>query len=135
RLGQVAKISNNLCLAITRVGLSESIALGDKLGIDPKVLSQIMGVGSARCWSLDTYNPVPGILPNVPSSRDYEHGFGMELITKDVNIALDCAKSADLDMELSKKTLEHYKTLNEAGLSKKDFSYVYQYVFNNKTIK
>jgi 3-hydroxyisobutyrate dehydrogenase len=133
--GQVAKISNNLCLAITMVGLSESLALGVKQGIDPKVLSQIMGVGSARCWSLDTYNPIPGVLPNVPSGRDYENGFGMELITKDVNIALECAKDAGLDLELSKKTLEHYAKLNESGLSKKDFSYVYQYILKNKKIK
>jgi 3-hydroxyisobutyrate dehydrogenase len=130
--GQVAKISNNLCLAISMIGLSESLALGVKQGIDPKVLSQIMSVGSARCWSLDTYNPIPGVLPNVPSGRDYENGFGMELITKDVKIALDCAKNAGLDLDLSLKTLEHYSKLNDLGLSKKDFSYVYQYILNNK---
>lgn len=37
-MGVVAKIANNLCLGITIVGLSESLALGVKLGIDPKIL-------------------------------------------------------------------------------------------------
>ena len=133
-LGQVAKIANNLCLGITMVGLSESLALGVKLGIDPKTLSDIMSVSTSRCWSIDTYNPIPGILPSTPSSREYENGFGMELITKDINIALECAKNVELDIELSKKTLEHYESLNNKGLSKKDFSYVYQYILNNKKI-
>jgi 3-hydroxyisobutyrate dehydrogenase len=131
--GQVAKICNNLCLGITMVGLSESLALGVKLGMDPKVLSEIMSVSSARCWSLDTYNPIPEVMPNVPSSRNYENGFSMELITKDINIALDCAKNVELETDLSKRTLEHYETLKKSN-STKDFSYVYQYILNNKKI-
>lgn len=134
-MGEVAKIANNLCLGITMVGLSESLALGVKLGIDPKILSDIMSVSTSRCWSIDTYNPIPGMLPNTPSSRDYENGFGMELITKDMKIALECAKSVDLDVELSKDALEHYEKLTGEGLSKKDFSYVYQYILENKKIK
>ena len=131
--GQVAKICNNLCLGITMVGLSESLALGVKLGMDPKVLSEIMAVSSARCWSLDVYNPVPNVLPNAPASRDYENGFSMELMTKDLNIALDCAKNVDLETDLSQKTLQHYETLKKKN-SSKDFSYVYQYILNNKKI-
>lgn len=132
--GQISKACNNLCLAITMVGLSESMALGVKMGMDPKVLTEVMMNGSGKCWSLEVYNPVPGILPNAPSGRDYENGFGMELITKDVNIALDCAKNVGLDLELAKKTLDHYSTIKEKGLKSKDFSYVYQYILNNKKI-
>jgi 3-hydroxyisobutyrate dehydrogenase len=131
--GQVAKTCNNLCLGITMTGLSESLALGVKLGMDPKVLSEIMAVSTARCWSLDTYNPVPNILPNAPSSRNYENGFSNELMTKDLNIALDCAKNVGLDGELSKKTLEHYEYLKKKFPSK-DFSYVYEYILKNKKL-
>jgi 3-hydroxyisobutyrate dehydrogenase len=72
--GQVAKMCNNLCLGITMTGLSESLALGVKMGIDPKILSEVMCVSSSRCWSLDTYNPIPDVLPTAPSSRNYENG-------------------------------------------------------------
>lgn len=51
------------------IGVSEALALGKKLGIDDKILSNIMKVSSSRCWSLDTYNPVPGVMENVPSSN------------------------------------------------------------------
>ena len=132
--GQIAKICNNLCLGITMSGLSESLALGVKLGADPKVLSEIMGVSTARCWSLDTYNPIPGVLETTPSSRDYENGFSMELITKDLNIALDCANKTKLDLDLSKASQKYYETIKNEGKHNKDFSYVFQYILNNKKI-
>jgi hypothetical protein len=42
------------------------------LGLDPKLLAGILGSATGRCWSVDTYNPCPGVMPNVPSSNDYK---------------------------------------------------------------
>ena len=133
--GQIAKCCNNLCLGITMAGLSESLALGVKLGADPKILSEIMGVSTGRCWSLDTCNPIPGIMEGVPAARDYENGFSTALISKDLGIALDCAKQTGLDLDLSNDTAKYYANIRDAGLNNKDFSYVFQYILNNKTIK
>lgn len=66
--GQIAKICNNMALAIQMVSVAEALALGKKLGIDDKILTNIMKVSSSRCWSLDTSNPVPGVMENVPAS-------------------------------------------------------------------
>jgi len=55
--GQTAKLCNNLALAIEMIAVSEGLSLGEKLGVDPKVLSDIMSVSTSRCWSIDTYNP------------------------------------------------------------------------------
>ncbi len=76
-----------MALAIEMIGVSEALSLGGKLGIDLKILSNIMNTSSSRCWSSDTYNPVPGIIPNVPSSRNYENGFACELMLKDLKIS------------------------------------------------
>ena len=46
--------------------------LGINLGLDPKLLADILGSATGRCWSVDTYNPCTGVLPNVPSSNDYK---------------------------------------------------------------
>ncbi len=51
------------------IGVSEAMNLGISLGIDAKALAGIFNTSSARCWSSEVYNPVPGVLPNVPSSR------------------------------------------------------------------
>ena len=64
-----------LRLAVSMVGTSEAMNLGERLGIDPKVLAGIMNTSTGRCWSSDTYNPCPGVMEGVPSSRDYSGGF------------------------------------------------------------
>ena len=87
--GQAAKICNNMALAIEMLAVSEALALGVGLGLDPKLLSKIMSVSSSRCWSVDTYNPAPGVMPNVPSSNNYDGGFVSELMLKDLNIAAE----------------------------------------------
>jgi 3-hydroxyisobutyrate dehydrogenase len=51
--------------------------LGVKLGLDPKILAGIFNTSSARCWSSDTYNPVPGVMEGVPASKGYTGGFGV----------------------------------------------------------
>jgi 3-hydroxyisobutyrate dehydrogenase len=53
--GQIAKICNNLVLAISMIGVSEAMNLGMSLGADPNVLASIFNTSSARCWSSDTY--------------------------------------------------------------------------------
>jgi 3-hydroxyisobutyrate dehydrogenase len=89
--GEIAKICNNLILGINMIALSEGLSLGEKLGIDPKILSSIISVSTGRSWCVDTYNPRPNILENVPSSRDYNGGFQVSLIRKDLSIALEAA--------------------------------------------
>ena len=37
-MGEVAKLTNNLVLGISMVATSEGMAIGEKLGIDPKKL-------------------------------------------------------------------------------------------------
>ena len=67
--GEVAKICNNLLLGIQMIGTAEALSLGEKLGIDPKVLSNIICVSTGRNWCIDSYNPRPGMMENVPSSK------------------------------------------------------------------
>lgn len=76
--GQIAKICNNLLLAISMVGVSEAMALGDALGIDTSVLAGIINSSTGRCWSSEMYNPWPGIVETAPASRGYTGGFGAE---------------------------------------------------------
>jgi len=55
--GQVAKMCNNMLLAIHMIGSSEALKLGTKNGLDPKVLSEIMLASSGSNWSLEKYTP------------------------------------------------------------------------------
>lgn len=89
--GQVAKICNNMLLAIQMIGTAEALQLGVDNGLDPKVLSDIMRASSGGNWSLEKYNPFPGVMDNVPAARDYQGGFSVALMLKDLGLAMDTA--------------------------------------------
>jgi len=128
--GQVAKLCNNMVLATSMIAISEAMNLGIRLGMDPKTLAAIMNSSTARCWSSDTYNPVPGILPNVPSANDYEGGFGSQLMIKDLGLVLEAARDANAPIPLGSASHALYQTMTQANpaLSKKDFSVIFKFL-------
>ncbi|GAB2887790.1 3-hydroxyisobutyrate dehydrogenase [Microbulbifer echini] len=92
--GQVAKICNNLLLAIHMTGTAEALQLGVDKGLDPKVLSEIMTASSGNNWSLANYNPYPGAMENVPAANGYAGGFSVALMLKDLGLAMDAAATS-----------------------------------------
>lgn len=98
--GSAAKLCNNMLLAIHMVGTAEALQLGVNNGLDPQVLSEIMLKSSGCNWSLEKYNPFPGVMENVPASRDYEGGFMVNLMLKDLGLALDAAKGSSSSVPL-----------------------------------
>jgi len=129
--GQIAKICNNLALGIEMVAVAEALNLGKKLGIDLNILTNIMKTSTSRCWSVDSYHPVPGMMEGVPSSRDYERGFGCALILKDLKIAQEVAKQAGAPLPSGDQVTKLYENLVNAGKGTKDFSIIYQYLEKN----
>jgi 3-hydroxyisobutyrate dehydrogenase len=120
--GQVAKICNNLVLGITMAGVAEAMALGEALGIDPKVLGGIMNTSTGRCWSSDTYNPYPGVIETAPSSRGYTGGFGTDLMLKDLGLATDAAKGVHQPAYMGALAQQLYQAMSSHGDGKLDFS-------------
>nr|XP_039267969.1 3-hydroxyisobutyrate dehydrogenase, mitochondrial-like [Styela clava] len=126
--GQTAKICNNMLLAISMIGVSEALNLGSRLGLDPKTLSSIMNISTGRCWSSDTYNPVPGVIEGVPSSNNYNGGFGSALMCKDLGLAQTAAINTQTPTPLGSQALQMYRTMVMKGYGLKDFSSVYKYL-------
>ncbi len=124
--GQVAKICNNMLLAILMTGTSEALNLGIANGLDPKVLSDIMQASSGRNWTLELYNPCPGVMDCAPASNDYQGGFMLQLMQKDLGLALDTAQQsqASTPMGAMARNLYAMHGLDESNLSK-DFSCIF----------
>merc|ERR1712194_114452 len=131
--GSVAKMCNNMALAIQMVSVSEAINLGVQMDMDPKLLSNVMNKSSSRCWSGDSYNPCPGVIENVPAERGYEGGFKVSLMLKDLLLAKENAAKCGATIDFGIKALELYEKLNadpdSAGFGPdKDFGIVYKYI-------
>ncbi|XP_073677565.1 3-hydroxyisobutyrate dehydrogenase, mitochondrial-like [Garra rufa] len=110
--GQAAKICNNMLLAIGMIGTAETMNLGIRLGLDPKLLAKILNMNSGRCWSSDKYNPVPGVMEGVPSANNYQGGFGTKLMAKDLGFAQNTATSTRTPIPLGSLAHQIYRTID-----------------------
>eukprot|EP00256_Glycine_max_P051348 XP_014617349.1 probable 3-hydroxyisobutyrate dehydrogenase, mitochondrial isoform X4 [Glycine max] len=128
--GSAAKICNNLALAVSMLGISEALALGQSLGVSASTLTNIFNCSSARCWSSDAYNPVPGLMEGVPSSGDYNGGFASKLMAKDLNLAVESAKLAGCKYPLTSQAQKIYTELCSVGHEAKDFSCAFRHYYS-----
>jgi len=122
--GQIAKLCNNMLLAIHMSGTAEALSIGVKSGLDPSVLSEIMSKSSGGNWSLDKYNPYPGVMTESPASKDYQGGFLNKLMIKDLNLAKELAQDSKTETPMGDSARKLYDELIEQGLEDLDFSSV-----------
>lgn len=120
--GQVAKVCNNMLLAIHMIGSAEALTLGVNNGLDPAVLSEIMKQSSGGNWSLEKYNPMPGVMAGVPASRDYSGGFGTDLMLKDLGLAEEAALASASAIPLGGLARNLYAAHSAGGSGALDFS-------------
>jgi len=127
--GQIAKVCNNMLLSILMAGTSEALQLGIDNGLDPKVLSEIMLKSSGRNWTLEVYNPCPGVMENVPSSNDYQGGFMVDLMAKDLGLAMDTCVKSQSSTPMGSLARSLFAMHAAAGNGKQDFSSIFN-MFN-----
>lgn len=120
--GQAAKICNNMLLAIQMVGTAEALQLGVDNGLDPSVLSEIMLQSSGRNWSLELYNPYPGVMDGVPASNDYKGGFQVNLMNKDLGLAMEAALHSKSATPMGNLAKSLYGLHGRQGSGALDFS-------------
>lgn len=128
--GQVAKICNNMLLAVIMTGTAEALALGADNGLDPTVLSEIMKVSSGGNWALNVYNPYPGVMDTAPAANGYSGGFLVDLMRKDLGLAMQAAQTTASAVpmgSLANNLYQMHKDTNAAGGL--DFSSI-QYLYS-----
>lgn len=128
--GQVAKVCNNMLLAILMTGTSEALALGAKNGLDPAVLSEIMKQSSGGNWTLNVYNPWPNVMEGVPASNDYQGGFQVDLMAKDLGLAMETALASKASIPMGSMARNFYALLSQQGKGNKDFSVIQEFFRN-----
>ncbi len=129
--GQIAKVCNNMLLSVLMVGTSEALQLGITNGLDPKVLSNIMSKSSGSNWTLDVYNPCPNVMENVPSSNNYQGGFMVDLMAKDLGLAMDTAVNSQSSTPMGALARNLYAMHAAKGNGTKDFSSIFN-LFNKE---
>ena len=125
--GQIAKVCNNMLLSVLMAGTSEALQLAIANGLDPKVMSDIMLQSSGCNWTLQKYNPCPGVMDNVPSSNDYQGGFMVKLMNKDLTLAMDTAAQVGAATPMASAAQALYRLHQGQGNNAdKDFSSIFK---------
>ncbi len=120
--GQVAKVCNNMLLSVLMVGTSEALRLGTDNGLDAAKLSEIMLASSGRNWTLEVYNPYPGVMATAPASNDFNPGFMVDLMCKDLGLAMDTAQQTQSATPMGALARSLYTAHQSQGNGGKDFS-------------
>lgn len=114
--GEVVKIANNLVCAINMQATCEAMILGIKAGVRPKTLFEIMSKSSAQNWALNTY------MPKKAFRGDFEPGFMVDLMYKDLGLAHNLATQYKIPILLAATCRQVFELARAAGKGRKDFS-------------
>jgi 3-hydroxyisobutyrate dehydrogenase len=126
--GQAAKICNNMILGVSMIGVAEAFVLAEKLGLSHQALFDVASTSSGQCWSLTTYCPVPGPVPNSPANRDYQPGFAAALMLKDLKLAQEAAQQSGAATPLGAEAAQLYALFNAQGNNGVDFSGIIKFL-------
>ena len=126
--GQAAKICNNMILGISMIAVSEAFVLAEKIGLDAQKLFDIASKASGQCWSLTSYCPVPGPVPASPANRDYQAGFTAAMMLKDLKLAQEAARVANVSSPLGAEAAALYNLYAGQGKGGEDFSGIVRFL-------
>ena len=124
--GQATKLTNNLLAATHMAVLAEAVALARAEGLDLAKVYEIVSNGTGDSRVLRNRYPVPGVLEDAPASRGWAPLFPVDLIAKDVALALATATEHHLSFPVAEAALERYREAQAAALGELDYSAVSQ---------
>jgi 3-hydroxyisobutyrate dehydrogenase len=118
--GQAAKIANNMMLGINLAALCEGSVLAGRLGLDPKTFFEIASVSSGDSWALRNWYPVEGVVANAAVNRDFQGGFAINLMRKDVGLALEAGTSTEIELPFATMVVEYLDKMVALGWGGRD---------------
>jgi 3-hydroxyisobutyrate dehydrogenase len=126
--GEVAKLCNNLIAGVATVAVSEAFRIAEGFGVDARVLTDVIANSSGRTWIMEHGHPVPGIVPRAASSRDYAPGFTVDLMCKDLGLAVNAARELRVPVAVSSAAQQVLRMASSQGYGQKDVASVYAFL-------
>ena len=118
--GNVAKLANQVIVALNIAAVSEALTLAVKNGADPELVYQAIRGGLAGSNVLDAKAPMM-------MAHDFKPGFRVELHIKDLNNALNAAHATSTALPLTSQVMEIMQALKADGAEKDDHSAIVKY--------
>ena len=113
--GQLTKMVNQICIAGILQGLSEAVNFAQAAGLDMDEVVGAIGKGAAQSWQMDNR-------ASTMAKGEYEFGFAVDWMRKDLGIVLDTAKTLNLAMPVTELVDGYYADVQAMGGSRWDTS-------------
>jgi 3-hydroxyisobutyrate dehydrogenase len=126
--GEVAKLCNNLIAGVATVAVSEAFRIAEGFGVDARLLTEVIANSSGRTWIMEHSHPVPGIVARAASSRDYAPGFTVDLMCKDLGLAVNAARELRIPAAVASAAQQVLRMASSHGYGRKDVSSVYAFL-------
>lgn len=117
-LGQAMKLVNNLLSATALAASAEAVVLATKVGLDPKLVIDVLNVSSGRNRATEE------VFPRAILSRKFDWGFALELMVKDLGLAAALARQARYPLFLGRAVEQVWELALYEGLGPEDFTTV-----------
>lgn len=120
--GHTIKALNNMISATTLAATGEAMALGVKLGLDPEKMLNVINASTGRSFSSDFK------FPNQVLTRKFEVGFTLDLMVKDLKIAMAMAEEEKVPMFISSASFQLWKHAWSQGGGDQDHTAIVKYI-------
>ena len=113
--GQLTKMVNQICIAGLLQGLAEGINFSKEVGLETKEVIDVISKGAAQSWQMvNRWETM--------SSDQYDHGFAVDHMRKDLGIAIEEAKKNGLSLEVTELVDKFYQDIQDMGGNRWDTS-------------
>ncbi len=113
--GQLAKMVNQICIAGVVQGLAEGLSFAKRSGLDPELLINAISKGAAQSWQMENRW-------QTMTNGEFEFGFAVDWMRKDLKIALQEAQRNGATLELTQLVDRFYAEVQSLGGSRWDTS-------------
>ncbi len=113
--GQLTKAVNQICIAGILQGLSEGLHFAEKAGLDINEVVEVISKGAAQSWQMENRAATM-------ANREFEFGFAVNWMRKDLDIALTAARQMDARLPLAALVDQFYAEVQAFGGGRYDTS-------------
>ena len=113
--GQLTKMVNQICIAGLIQALAEGINFSESVGLNSKDVLEVISKGAAQSWQME--NRWESMLQD-----EYDHGFAVDLMKKDLDIVIDKANDSDINLDITKLINNFYADIQNIGGGRWDTS-------------
>jgi 3-hydroxyisobutyrate dehydrogenase len=123
-MGEMVKVVNNLIVGVSMAAVAEAFNIGLRAGVEPRILYEVVSQSSGRCWVLEHIPPYPGLVPDAPANVGFEPGFMVDLMRKDLGLAMSAAQGLGAPSLMAAVAHELFSAASNLGYGRRDQSAV-----------